>query len=300
MNRSLCSHILPAGAAALGALLLLSGCFTGVEGTAKIKDTTRGNKSVPLSAEQTLLLPALPQPPRQWSRGKRFIVDDGRFDVAFSPASVSSTLNPGDTLYFQSMAGDVRLAGDSVTDIFFSTSGGNRLTYRVEAPLSAVRGRERLAVPFTIDAAVVDSVRRILVGRKFWTLRAGRNGRKFEHVEVSRVLAGTADYPVLVVAGTDSIPMVVESKSVSARTFDNLFSLSNPRDRYPQISDKIWDNICRGKVAVEMTTDECRLALGAPDNVERYTAYNGIIEQWTYKNGVYLVFTDGLLTRFRQ
>lgn len=293
-------HLLLAGVAAPGALLLLSGCFTGVEGTAKIKDTTRGDKSVRLSDEQLLLAKAQPQPPGTWRSGKRFIVDEGRLDMAFTPASVSSTLSPGDTLFFRSMAGDVRLAGDSITDVYFSTSRGDRVSYRVEAPLSLVCGRDRLAIPFTVDADVVDSVREILHGRKLWTLRPGANDRKFEAVEVSDVFAGTADYPILIVAGADSIPMVVESKSVSARTFDNLFSLSNPRDRYPQISDKVWDNICRGKIAVDMTTEECRLALGAPDNVERYIAYNGIIEQWTYQNGVYLVFTDGLLTRFRQ
>lgn len=286
-------------AAALIALLALPGCFTGVESTARIKDTTRRGKQPELTAEQTLLLPALPQAPADWRKGKPFMVGEGRLDLAYSPSTAANALHRGDTIYFQSMTGSVRLAGDSVTDITLSTRDGHSLTHRVESPLSKVIGAERLALPFMVDLDVVGGVRSLLRGKRLWTLRTGRSGRKFDEVRVSDVVAGSADYPLLVITDGDSTAMVAESKSVSARTFDNLFSLSNPRDRYPQIQDDIWDLICRGKIKEGMTRDECRLALGAPDNVERDAAYNGIIERWTYNNGVFLFFTDGLLTRYR-
>ena len=48
-----------------------------------------------------------------------------------------------------------------------------------------------------------------------------------------------------------------------------------------------------------MTRDECRLALGAPPEVLRTPSYGGMREVWSYSDGVFLIFEDGYLTRFR-
>ncbi|MDE6513468.1 MAG: hypothetical protein K2L05_04720, partial [Muribaculaceae bacterium] len=93
---------------------------------------------------------------------------------------------------------------------------------------------------------------------------------------------------------------VTNSRNATARTFANQFSLTNPRKNYPQISDTNWNLISQGRVALDMTREECRLALGAPSQVDREALPNGIFERWIYEDGVYLFFTDGLLTRFRQ
>lgn len=42
-----------------------------------------------------------------------------------------------------------------------------------------------------------------------------------------------------------------------------------------------------------MTRDECRLALGAP-------ATTGMVEFWQYSDGIYLLFEENILTRFRR
>ena len=49
-----------------------------------------------------------------------------------------------------------------------------------------------------------------------------------------------------------------------------------------------------------MTMEECRLALGSPREVERDATYGALIERWIYENGIYLLFSDGILTRFRR
>lgn len=56
----------------------------------------------------------------------------------------------------------------------------------------------------------------------------------------------------------------------------------------------------RGQVAEGMTKEECTLSLGAPQSVDRVPTHGGLLERWVYDNGVYLVFADGILERFRQ
>lgn len=55
-----------------------------------------------------------------------------------------------------------------------------------------------------------------------------------------------------------------------------------------------------GTVTEDMTRDECRLSLGAPDNIDRRAGYSVLREVWSYENGRYLIFEDGLLRSYRQ
>ena len=295
------NHI-PAVALALMALTALPGCFTGVERTPVIKDPgARNSADSKPTAEQLLMEPVRPEAPAQWRHGKPFVVADGRLDYAYSPMSAASALSAGDTLRFVGFRSAARLAGDSITEIVLSTLAGSELVTRIEAPLAQVMAQPSVSVPFTVEASLVDSARSLLRNRRVWTLRPNaRGGRKFREVAISDVLPGNADYPFVVVAGGDSLLMVPNSRSASARTFANLFSLTNPRKQYPQITDANWELITQGKVAIDMTREECRLALGAPAQLERDALPTALYERWIYEDGVYLFFTDGLLSRFRQ
>lgn len=86
---------------------------------------------------------------------------------------------------------------------------------------------------------------------------------------------------------------------VAPRGFATLFSFTDPREKYPQISDETWANIIRGRVALGMTRAECRLALGTPDDVIHRNDHNYLYERWNYDNGVYLVFRDDILENYR-
>ncbi len=134
-------------------------------------------------------------------------------------------------------------------------------------------------------------------------------GLKYIPVKVIAVEPGNLVYPVKVTfctsAGkecpdTASVFMSVGAESHSARNFAALFNFSNPRDRYPMITDANWERIIHGRVAVDMTRDECRLALGSPSHIDRYQGTSAYGERWTYENGVYLIFFDGILSSFRQ
>lgn len=300
MNKSF-KHTLPAAAAALMALMALPGCFTGIESTAKIKRTAADTAAAIATPEQELIDTAAPQPPGLWKTGKRFIITEGNLGLAFTPVSATDRLHPGDTIRFAGAEGGVRLTGDSITDLIFITPTGATLTNRIDAPPSALKAMSgRLSVPFTIEADMIDAARTALRGKTLWTLRSGSNGRKFERTEVVDVTSGTYDYPLTVVLSSgDSIRLINDGRNTSSGTFAYYFSLSNPRTRHPQISDENWERICLGRIAEGMTREECRLALGSPASVDRQVAYNGLIERWVYENGVYLVFTDNILTSFR-
>lgn len=294
-------RIIPAVAAALISLLSLSGCFTGIEGTDKIKYSTPDKAPDKLSEEELLLIPTLPRSPREWNAGKEFIITNGRIELALSPSHIAAQLQSGDTLYFQSMSSGISIAGDSVTNIIFNNSIGQQLTYQVDISISKVYNSERLPIPFTIDAEVIYKTREILKGRELWPLRAGSNGKRYNKVSVCDVIAGNSEYPISVILDSgDTIMLLIEGRNSTSRIFSNLFSLSDPRKLYPHISDENWMAICNGKVKAGMTREECRLSLGTPASVERITAYNGLIEHWSYENGVYLNFLDGILSTFRE
>ena len=86
----------------------------------------------------------------------------------------------------------------------------------------------------------------------------------------------------------------------ATRTFDSLFAFDNPRNRYPEIKDDVWELITRSRVREGMTRDECRLALGQPSDILRIPTYGGMQERWTYTDGIFLIFDDGFLTKYRR
>lgn len=291
-------NILRIAAVSTLVLTAMPGCFTGIERTPKIKDTTSSKNKTALTPEQTLLTDIEPQKLRDWLPGKPFVITPGRLSVAYTPSSETANLNVGDTLRYVGTRTNIRLSGDSITEIILQTPSLSELITIIESPVTAIQDTP-LSLPFTVDADIVGQVRNILKSKTVWTLRPGKDGKRYQKTKIEDVKVGYADFPFMVITPSDSLLMILRSKSTSARTFDNLFSLSDPRKSYPQISDKNWELISSGKIALEMTREECRLALGAPSEIEREAAYSGLYERWTYEDGKYLIFADGLLTRFR-
>ncbi len=77
--------------------------------------------------------------------------------------------------------------------------------------------------------------------------------------------------------------------------FKEIFSFNNPRDKYPEIKDNVWNLIQNSEVQIGMTKQECILSWGEPkDKNKTITEYN-IHEQWVYYTG-YLYFDNDKLT----
>lgn len=77
---------------------------------------------------------------------------------------------------------------------------------------------------------------------------------------------------------------------------EDLFAFGNIHKKYPNITNENWKLIAQGDVKAGMNTDECRLSLGEPIQVEirKYTRF----ETWFYNRKV-LEFENGILLRYK-
>lgn len=297
----------------------LQSCFTGIESTPKItaKHVSREGVQNTLMPEETFLQNVAGDSLGVWQTGKRFFVTDNRIAIALEP-SKSVAPKQGDMIEFSHFNEVPSMTGKTETEIVFRQSDASTCVYRINVPLDELRKRPAgVEVPFTIEMSIVDKARKLLQDSVFfvrtavWYSPDGDHtvkGRKFIPVKVTAVEPGNLFYPLRVCfrpvgAGDNEsgcVYMSVSDNSKSGRNFAMLFSLTDPRLRYPEISDEVWKNIQNSRVAKYMTRDECRLALGAPKTIQRRNVITSLQEMWTYENGVYLLFDDGILQSYRQ
>lgn len=304
----------------------LSGCFTGVESTPRIGDSeVRRNQASKPTDEQLFLRELAPLPPRLWSRqGLHLFIDDARIGRVLTPGTdAPDSLAPRRVSFVEARPA-VSLMGDQATDLIFTDSGdGAVLSLRVNVPFEALDTLERLDLPFAVDLDLIARTDSLLRGRTLYTATDqwfdgnGRavNGLRHVPLRVDSVVVGSSVYPAAVfftlteaehrrlanIGEGDKrlIFMSVGEIGASARNFASVFNFESPRRRYPEIDDDVWDLIIQGKVRRNMTPTECRLALGSPSNVLRVPTRGGMRESWSYPDGVYLVFDDGVLSQFR-
>ena len=312
-------YILPA--LALGA----GGCFTGVESTPRIKEAdVKRQQAAGVTSEQLFLSDLTPLPPAQWLPGRGLLVANDRISLIFNSASDHPEGLSGHTIYFDSFTPARSLTGDDAGELIFRADDGRRLHYRVPGLT-----REKLdtisvlAVPFTVDLDLVRRIDEVMRGRRLFvrtpawyssSTRQPINGLRHIEVQIDSVGAGDDNFLAAVyfsivdadinsqlhsVKGNYMLFMSIGTNRAATRNFDTLFSFDNPRKSYPEIKDDVWELIIRSRVRAGMTRDECRLALGAPPSLERVPTDGGMRERWTYSDGVFLIFDDGYLTRFR-
>ncbi len=299
--------------------LPLQGCFTGVESTPKItyKDVKENNADR-TSAEEALATTFTAPPFGEWENGKRFYVTSDRIGLVMSSKSGTSLSTPseGDVMRYRGTRTVTDLTGREVTEFMFTLSGQqtDTLTYRTNATMAELNARRKVEVPFTIDLSLVDKVKEALVGKTLYVRtplwfndnQQAVEGRKFVKVTVNDVLPANEVYPMRVLFTDDagvnaSVYMSADNGNRwSPREFAAVFSFTDPHLEYPKITDEMWDYIKRNRVKEGMTKPEARLALGDPANIDRGHDHSTAYERWNYTNGIYLIFEDGLLTRFNK
>ena len=77
---------------------------------------------------------------------------------------------------------------------------------------------------------------------------------------------------------------------------EDLFGLEDIHKKYPGITDKRWEIISRGDLELGMSTEECRLSIGDP--IEIQVKKDNRFDTWFY-NGKTLDFENGTLRRFK-
>lgn len=291
----------------------LAGCFTGVESTPRITARDVKREKVTVTPEMKYLTDIAPEPYAGWKPGKRFYVTDDKITLALNPIYNFAGKLGGVMLEYTGSREVPSLTGENVVELVFVTPDGTEVSYRTNTEQEELRARDRVDVPFTIEESVVEATKHQLNGKKLWILTSAwydmnddlTSGMKFVPVTVTDVLPGNVAYPVKVTFKDESgsehrVFMSVGSDAHASRPFAGLFSFDNPRKKYPAITSEVWENIKRGRVEAGMTRDECRLALGSPADVDRAADYSNVMERWSYENGIYLIFQDGILVRFRR
>lgn len=302
--------------AGIAGLLLfgLTGCFTGIESTPRIsgRDLKRHDANT-LPAEARLLGDIGADSPLH--PGQRLYVTSPRIALALCEPDGSQSTDSlaGQTLVVKSITSRPSINGDSITVYTLATPDSHLLEYRTNVPLHKLEQVRNITVPFTIDMDAVEAVRDSLVGRHAYILPQRRQtaegadtlGLRYQPVTITEVLPGSENLPLLVFfetadGATYRLPMTMGQRSTATRNFETLFSLTDPRRRYADIPQDVWNLIVQSRVRLGMTPAQCRLALGAPDSYNRIPTTMGYVEQWHYANGTYLYFQDGMLERFRQ
>ncbi len=255
-------------------------------------------------------------PLKEWKPGKEFMAMSVRTAYIFDPTSgddrYSGTME-GKKLYYVGYESHVNpdLKDECVLKFSdgtapFAYSTGKSTEEALEEIYSS-------KLPLLSDLDLIRQWKEKLEGKTLWTKSnlwyddSGnrKDGLRYAEVKVLDVVPTTGDFPmnVKIVCGVDdyaNIRMNYTSDKADSRNFAAVFFLSDPKSRYPNISDENWELIQSGKVGKGMTKDECRLSIGNPDEVQSGHSTSSTLDIWQYSDGTYLLFSDGLLTNFRQ
>lgn len=291
----------------------LTGCFTGIETTPKITEKDVRREHIEVTPERLFADSLHTDAFSLWRPGRLFAVTDARLGQVFDGLPrVTST----DTLVYVGVKNIKTIMGDSVARLVFTVKGNpesGQLFYRAGSDVATLMEHKSFTVPFTVDLDMVARIDSKLVGRRcyittsLWQLDADRayRGNKYVPVVITRVCSGSDVFPLMVQFSPENsdetyyVKMNVADDGLATRCFNTLFSFTDPHLRYPAITDEVWDMIRRSNVKEGMTRDECRLALGTPSDVKKWHNNSVFFERWTYENGSYLNFEDGLLANFR-
>jgi hypothetical protein len=306
---------------------MLSGCFTGVESTPRITASDVKKQKISETAEQRLLANVKAEAPSTWQQGKCFRVTDDKISIIFSSKSTHTDSLAGKDIYFQQFLADTTFTGKEATDIILTDRHGSYLSYRVNLDREELVNRDRLEIPFTVETSIVQQVDSILKGNTYYIISplwynqsaSAINGIRHVAVKIESVEAGNHVYPLAVnfklidetpdktalsklsldYSTSYKVYMTLGNDRSSTRNFDTLFAFDNPRHKYPNIATDTWQLIIQSKVAIGMSRDECKLALGAPRQIEKVPTSSAMLERWSYDDGIFLIFEDGILTRYR-
>lgn len=309
---------------------LLGGCFTGVDSTPRIGDSEVRRRHVPDSTDEQRFIPASAIPaPHNWVPGQTLFRLDAAapYERVFTPVGDPVAMRGGEDYAFVGTEVVPGLTGDSLVALVLADRRGHRFRYVTSIATAAWDTLGRLDIPYMTNLATSRTADRLMRGQKYfirtpyWQNAALQPVRGLRHVEVhiDSVAPGTSHYPALVyftIADTAlarsagapeqtlavqyNVPMTAGTTIADTRNFDRLFRFQNPRKLFADIKPEIWNLIVASRLRAGMSRDECRLALGIPDEIRQIPSAGGMREVWNYHDGTFLVFDEGFLSNFRQ
>lgn len=299
-------------------IICFTGCFN-VDKTQRVELNYDDKKGGDLTPEEVFMDTLMPVGAEGWQKGKSFYITDDKAAMAFDPRTLPA--NPaemhleGEKITFEGIGEIVNALGQNEAILEFLYVK-KRLMY----PTGCTSDNRRplptnIELPMMVDGDVAAKINALLAGKKmwiktpFWYDMQGQNivGKKFYEVKVDSVLPGRSNFPLRLVFSTiDSDGSLPQQASVylnysasgaDSRSLASQFSFSNPKLKYPKIDADVWKLIQDCRVREGMTKEECKLALGSPDDVSVGRTPGYYYDLWQYGDGKYLMFQDGLLIR---
>lgn len=294
---------------------LMSGCmFTGVESTKQVTDKEVAKTIGELERRQpTMTVQPFRDSVPAWRIGKEFYVTDNQVKLIMAGADNDTAALAGTILRYDGYEAGSVLDNTAALNLkFIAATTGKTYVYRTG------KTREQFTasfiVPLLIDMDMVKDVDRQLRGSEVYIKtplwydlndESLRRARQFVKVRIDAVEPGNKVLPLRVRFTTLDkgeqafVWMSDPNATMHNRDFDSLFSLRDIHENYPDINQETWKRIVLGQVAVGMTKEECRLAIGSPKSISRLPDQSGLREYWYYDGGSYLFFVDGLLNQFK-
>ncbi len=299
----------------LSACACLSACFTGIEGTKRI-ELSRGDlrRLRATAAEDTIMSAIMPRRVVELRRGDSLRITNDRialFADIYAPPGDTSLVGRNVAFY----AFDSRLTPANTRERLLIFSDGDwSMAYPLGTSPDVADSLPVSRLPMLLDLELVEQARRLLTGRKVWartslgydSLGVRHKMLKFAPLVITEVEAADGVFPLrLTLADSTSTSPRYAYLNFGygrgeSRNFASQFYLSDPRLRHSGISDAHWASIMAERVAVGMTKEECRLAIGDPSDVEAGHDYSRLLDIWIYPDGTFLRFVDGQLFDFRQ
>lgn len=295
----------------------LPSCSTGIESTKKIRMTKDDIRMMVKTPEQMFAETIEGTPLSNWKKGKEFLAMSDRTLYIFEPTGLdeesSAKSVKGEILTFEGL--DSQANPDLMEEcILLFSDGTTTLRYQTgkstEAAMNEIVSSK---IPLMSDLDIIRQWKDKTLGSTLWTksnlwydARGERiPGLKFAKVKIVDVEPSTGDFPINIKINDETgreayIQMNYTSDLRDSRNFAALFSISDPRKKYPKISDEHWALIQQGKIGEGMTKEECKLSIGNPDEVRAGHNRSQTMDIWQYSDGTYLMFTDGLVTNYRQ
>lgn len=294
---------------------IMQSCFTGIESTKRISEKDV-NKNIVHSNSSLdgIFNDDLSYLDKQPIVGRRLIANDDKINLIFEKRESSTVpfLSVGDTLLIVAIDSISNYDGREMSRIKLIDVNNNQYSIKNNTPYSELIETNKISIPFTVNTELIKAVSDKLRNKTYYITTTNRydlnnnlrRGKKFIPVTVKNITYGNYYYPIkllLVDSYGDEFNeyISVNDNDPMPRKLSSIFSEKNPQLNYPLISNENWNNIINGIVVQGMTKDECRLSLGQPSNIDRQPGYSYMREVWTYEDGRFLIFIDGVLDTFR-
>ena len=254
---------------------------------------------------------------KEWERGKEFVcvVDELPVLLESRKGNQDDCCSLKGTILRYKGLEETQTWNGVESCVVYNDSSGLEYIYRVLKSITDILSTDFIPLlPELVSTDYIAKADSLLKGKVLyvktsnWYTVDGEEyrGRKLIPVVIKEIIAGNKIFPLALIFKTEEGEEAMVYTTMSASqymsqysTFDKLFTFTNPRDKYSQIKDEVWQLITQSQVTQGMTKNECQISLGLPDEVSQIPEYSGLRERWIYKTGTYLEFKDGLLVKFR-